>query len=42
MYNDPNVNMAPPQHGEVPKVKEKNPKYPAIANNIEFRSEHAR
>jgi hypothetical protein len=37
VYNDPNVSMAPTPMGEIPTIKDKNPKYPAISNNIEFR-----
>jgi hypothetical protein len=37
VYNDPNVSMSGPMLGQIPTLKDKNPKYPAISNNIEFR-----
>ena len=39
MYNDPNVKMEAAVHGgDVPVIKDTNPRYPAVSNNIEFRS----
>lgn len=35
VYNDPNVPMKPEVN--LPKIKDKNPKYPAIANCLHFR-----
>lgn len=42
VYNDPNVYIGVPVQGEVPKLGEKNPRYPAITNNIEIRFEPGR
>jgi hypothetical protein len=38
VYNDPNVQMEVAAHaGDVPVIKDKNLRYPAVSNAMEFR-----
>ena len=40
VYNDPNVQLRPIP--ELPKLTDRNPRYPAIANCLNFRHEEGR